>query len=149
MSWTCRILTRAEFSAAEDRRMNLARTRTDGVQGASIREVVPPCSMWEMPWIHDPADPDDAAAREQAIAAIAAGTHQRMWMSKFYWQDWSDKRPPLAVLCPNGAEWCVDQRSSNGDGWKVIGDAPLVTCRPSIDVPGFHGWLRDGVFTLA
>lgn len=40
-----------------------------------------------------------------------------------------------------------DRRSSNGDGWNVTGDLPAITCAPSIVVPGYHGYLRDGVFT--
>jgi hypothetical protein len=51
------------------------------------------------------------------------------------------------VLTPNGKEWCVDAKSSNGDGWVVTGDPPKITCYPSIVVPDYHGFLREGVFT--
>lgn len=92
-------------------------------------------AMWFCPWYYDPAAPEQEAERPRGI------------LSDFYWRDWADKRPPLMVVTPALREWCVDQIASNGPGWTVTGDAPRITCAPSIDVPGYHGFLRDGVFS--
>lgn len=143
----CRFLTGAEFRKADDDRMALARSRTDGKQGASLFEITGAGVMWYAPWYHDPRDPDDVARIDKALADIKADPNARWYLSRFYWETWSRKRPPICVLCPNGREWCVDAKSSNGEGWQVTGDVPLITCAPSIVVPGYHGFLRDGVFT--
>lgn len=107
--------------------------------------------MWFTPWFYDPADPEKAGRREAAMAAIADGTfgtgEHNYYLSRFYWQTWSHVRPPICVLTPNGKEWCIDAKSSNGEGWQVIGEPPRITCSPSIQVPGYHGFLRDGVFS--
>ena len=68
-------------------------------------------------------------------------------LSPHYESTWKEKRPPLQVVCPNGKEWCVDAISSNGDGWVVTGEPPSITCSPSIAVPGYHGFLQNGIFT--
>jgi hypothetical protein len=69
------------------------------------------------------------------------------FLSVHYWRDWSDKRPPICVVCPNGEWWEVDRKSSNGEGWIVTGELPTITCSPSIVVDGYHGFLRAGEFT--
>lgn len=63
------------------------------------------------------------------------------FLSVHYWRDWSAKRPPICVVCPNGETWEIDRKSSNGDGWKVTGDLPNISCTPSIVVHGYHGHL--------
>lgn len=138
------------YRKAQDARMALGRQR-DGdaawkaANGATygwarLDEVITaPCPMWFSPWMFDPIDPEHRARRDRALAAIADGSFG--YLSRFYWTTWSDKRPPISVLCPNGAEWCVDARSSNGDGWQVSGDPPLLVVTPSIQVPGYHGFL--------
>ena len=142
------LLTTAEFAAAEERRMALARTRTDGKEGAGLREVLAPGAMWFVPWYFDPTDRMEMAQRRvKALERIAAGEHSRDFLSRFYWQQWSEKRAPICVLAPSGEEWCIDSRSSNGEGWTVTGDAPLITCAPSIALPNYHGYLQNGVFT--
>lgn len=153
---TCHFLDRAQYLAAQDRRLALAYARgrdaawliANGAPygWASLHEVVEPCAMWYATWLFDPDA--NRAKRDRILAAIADGTFgQGHYLSRFYWERWSDKRPPIGVLCPNGAEWVVDSRSSNGEGWQVTGDVPRITCAPSIVVPGYHGFLRDGVFT--
>lgn len=96
-------------------------------------KIKKPLAMWYAPWYHDPAE-----------GKIDAEKH---FLSIHYQNDWSDKRPPLCVRCPNGSIWVPDQKSSNGTGWKVTGEAPNISCSPSISVPGYHGFLRDGLFT--
>lgn len=142
------LLTAAEFAAAEERRMQLARTRTDGHQGAGLREVLDAGAMWFVPWYFDPTDRVDMAQRRTRILDnLAARGEHRDYLSKFYWQDWSDKRPPICVLCPGGGEWCIDAKSNNGDGWRVTGEPPKITATPSILLPNYHGFLKDGLFT--
>ena len=152
----CRLLTPAEFSDAEKARYALAQERGKdpawmaanhaSYGWARIDEISGPCVMWFAAWMHDPANPAHMERREKAMAALARG---EAWngLSKFYWRDWSDKRPPIVVLCPNGREWCVDSVASNGDGWVVTGEPPNITCQPSIDVSGYHGRLLGGVFS--
>jgi hypothetical protein len=51
------------------------------------------------------------------------------------------------VLPPAGGladYWNVDGPSSNGPGWTRTGTIPLVTARPSIQTPRYHGFLTDG-----
>lgn len=157
----CHFLDRNAHNAAEAARMALGKSRNDddawkaannATYGwASLSEVVAPCAMWYGYWLFDPENPEHKKRRDSALAAIAAATfgagEKNYYLSKFYWRDWSHLRPPINVLCPNGTEWCVDAKSSNGDGWKVTGSVPKITARPSILVPGYHGFLNDGVFT--
>jgi len=93
-----------------------------------------PGAMWLCPWMFDPSkdtmNPDGSN-----------------WLSIHYVKDHSKNRPPIQVRCPNGSVWVIDQKSSNGTGWIVTGEVPNITCSPSIVVPGYHGFLRDGVFT--
>jgi hypothetical protein len=158
---TCRFLDRQAFAAVEAERVALAKRRGDDAAWkeankaeygwASLAEITGPCVMWLAHWYYDHDDPQVRVRRDKAIAAIVDGSFGRgeknYYLSRYYWQQWSDRRPPICVLCPNGREWCVDAKSRNGDGWMVTGDPPLITCEPSIQVPGYHGFLRNGVFT--
>lgn len=160
-SHTCHFLDEAAYRAADDARLALAKRRdaddawkaaNNATYGwASMHEVVAPCAMWFSRWFFDPALPNDGPRRHAAIAAILDGTfgagERNYYLSRMYWQTWSHVRPPICVLCPNGKEWCVDSKSSNGEGWTVTGDPPALTCAPSIMVPGYHGFLQNGVFT--
>ena len=62
---------------------------------------------------------------------------------------WPEKGPDgicLMVKLPDGCEWMVDGPSSNSKTpWERAGKPPLVTARPSILTPGYHGFLTDGV----
>lgn len=69
------------------------------------------------------------------------------FLSTYYRVDHFGKRPPIEVVCPNGEVWCVDRKSSNGDGWHVNGEWPNITCYPSIVAGDYHGYLRNGEFT--
>jgi hypothetical protein len=110
---------------------------TDAKGGVHTLSERTPGMMWSVPWYYDPLDPEDVAERP----VRAQKGHSLLGAN--YWADWSDKRAPLSVICPGGSEWCVDAQSSNNDGigWKVTGAAPLLSCSPSIVVPGYHGWL--------
>ncbi len=101
-----------------------------------------PGAMWYAPWYFDPAKDD----RSKII--------NDEFFSVFYRQEYSLRRPPLVVRCPNGGSWIVDQKANNGDGWRITGDAPNITCTPSINMGqyadqsrGYHGFLQNGEFT--
>lgn len=158
-AFTCHFLDEAVYRAAEEERMALGRKRgedpawlasTGSAYGwASLHEVVRPCAMWYSTYLYDANDPEHVVRQTNAQAAIEDGTYasKNFYLSRFYWERWSAVRPPISVLCPNGREWCVDAKSSNGEGWQVEGEVPTITCTPSILVPGYHGYLKGGVFT--
>ncbi len=167
-----RFLTRDEFQRLDDERMALAdkkKSETGEFKGASLWEIVKEPVIWEVPWYYDPEDPTHPVKRDVALESIAKGGTEQHYLSPHYWQTWSLIRAPLTCLCPNGREWTVDARSSNGNGWQVSfgdaepGDALIgigprqyaparVIASPSILVPGYHGFLghsgaRPGEFT--
>jgi len=132
-----------QFTPADERQYWAQLIYLDAQGGRHFMLDKTPGMMWYATWYHDPTDPRDAATRAHALANPTANHY----LSPFYWQDWSMLRAPISVNCPNGAEWCVDAKSNNGPGWTVVGDAPMLTCSPSIAVPGYHGFLQNGVFT--
>lgn len=160
-AFTCHLLDTEMFAAASRARLALAEARQADREWlianksdygwASISEIVPPCSMWFAPWYFNPAT--DAAKRAQMLELIGAQPAVKHgYLANRYWQEWAHVRPPIVVLCPNGKEWVIDANSSNGDGWTVQGEAPLLVVTPSIQVPGYHGFLGSngappGVFT--
>lgn len=73
--------------------------------------------------------------------------HRTTFLSQFYMTEWFGKRPPLCVVLPNGQQWEIDRKSSNGQGWQVTGTWPLLTASPSIAASGYHGFLQQGAFT--
>jgi hypothetical protein len=143
----CKLLSEQEFREADDARLALAKQRgedpawltTNKYGWARMDEVIAVGSMWYCRWYYDPHGTDKEIKRI-AMRRMAEGKSPG-YLSRYYWQDWSDKRPPLCVLCPNGREWMIDAKSNNGDGWVVTGEAPALVVHPSIDVPGYHGWL--------
>ena len=82
-------------------------------------------------------------------------------LSDEYRRDWLDKRPPIIVAVPSVhfpkhpyRLIPIDEHYQRGPGiaethgWAVTGEAPHITCSPSINAVGdFHGWLRDGVIS--
>jgi hypothetical protein len=108
--------------------------------------VFTPGMGWYLPYYYDPFD-ELAKLRESGIRTREEPmiTKDRKgelgFLSKFYWRDWADKRPPIAVVCPNGEIWEIDRKSSNGEGWTVSGEWPNLSCSPSIVVEGYHGFL--------
>lgn len=69
------------------------------------------------------------------------------FLSEHYLRDWNGLRDPVCIRLPGGDDWCIDQKSSNGSGWTVTGEEGLWTANPSILVPNYHGFLRDGVLS--
>lgn len=122
------------------------------------RRVFVPGMAWYQPFYFDPhgelaafvaAHPNSNYRAEPMLTERPADPERRDFLSPHYWRDWADKRPPIAVVCPNGAVWEIDRWSSNGTGWTVTGELPNITCSPSIVADDYHGWLRDGEFTAA
>lgn len=76
-------------------------------------------------------------------------------LSDYYLQH-NSHRKPLLVFLPGRTLFCVDGqcwKQENGQtvyygGWKVTGEAPLITVEPSILIGGsYHGFLQNGVIT--
>lgn len=88
-----------------------------------------PGDMWFAPWMTNSTD-----------------------LSRQYLRDWQGKRPPIAVITPDGYPFLIDSKYSRspigGDGWTVTGEAPNITVSPSINRVGFyHGWLKNGILS--
>jgi hypothetical protein len=102
--------------------------------------ALPAGAMWYL-------QPDEAERRRYEGA-----------LSHSYVRDHAGIRLPLVVKLPgreNGRSWCVDERAYDharggwyGEGWKVSGEPPNITCAPSINMPGdYHGTLTNGVLS--
>lgn len=133
-----RILTPEEFRDMNEDAVERGFWRNDA-------RIFKPGWMWTAPWYYDPTGEYEKQGNDVMIPREMKG--ELGFLSRFYWEDWADKRAPIYVVCPNGEQWGVDQKSSNGEGWKVTGEGLLITVRPSINVYGYHGWLTDGVFS--
>ncbi len=107
------------------------------------RRIFLPGTGYIASWLWDPTGERQKAGKHVLIKTAGSDGY----LSVHYWRDWSQKRSPIFVICPNGMEWGVDCKSSNGDGWKVEGEWPNITCTPSIVAGDYHGFLRDGDFT--
>lgn len=74
-------------------------------------------------------------------------------LSPQYRSEFAGKRLPMVVFMPGGRYLCIDSRFTNrdgyyGDGWRVTGDPPRVTLRPSVNLVGdYHGYITDGVIS--
>jgi hypothetical protein len=70
-------------------------------------------------------------------------------LSNQYVKDWMDKRLPIFVNFPGVVGFCIDSaQSGSSDGWAVTGEAPAISCVPSISLVGiYHTILTNGVFS--
>ena len=109
------------------------------------RRIFTPGMAWPMPWYFDPTGERERAGKHVMFSESRRG--ELGFLSVYYWRDWADKRAPLCIVCPNGEQWEIDRKSSNGDGWQVTGEWPNLTASPSIIVQGYHGWLKNGEFS--
>ena len=107
--------------------------------------ILLPGMAWFCPWMYDPTGEREASNKHVFVKKADRGSLN--YLSKHYWNDWANIRAPICVVCPNGETWEIDRKSRNGDGWKVTGELPHITCTPSIVVDGYHGFLRNGEFT--
>lgn len=119
--------------------------RADTGELVTLRDA-PPGAMWEAAWMVDHITLDELrAGRRSSLSS-----------------EWKDRClsegriiAPLVLRLPGGGEWVIMQRASNGaaredgytGGWTWDGSPPRITARPSILVPGYHGWLTDGVLS--
>lgn len=133
-----RLLTADEYTAMGDDAVARGMYRND-------RRVFTPGMGWPNPWYFDPTGERERAGHHVMIPLAERG--RLGFLSPHYWRDWSDKRAPLTLVLPNGETWCVDQKSSNGDGWVITGEFPNITAAPSINATGYHGWLQGGTFS--
>ncbi len=145
-----RVLSFAEFVQLQDEAVARGWYRND-------RRMFVPGMAWYQPFYYDPhgemtafvaAHPGSNYRAKPMIVERPTDPNVRAnYLSPHYWSDWADKRPPIAVVCPNGYEWEIDRWSSNGTGWTVTEELPNITCSPSIVAGDYHGFLRDGEFT--
>ncbi len=101
-----------------------------------------PGTGWFEPWFYDPQ-----GNRGRRMMISGPDAPNASFLSPHYWRDWAHIRPPICIVGPNGEEWEIDRKSSNGDGWTVTGEWPNLTCSPSIVLKGYHGFLQNGQFT--
>lgn len=108
-----------------------------------------PGTGWFTPWVYRPSDWTDDMGRMHGSRQMISGPDApgASFLSPHYWRDWAHIRPPICIVGPNGEEWEIDRKSSNGDGWKVSGEWPSLTCTPSIVLTGYHGFMTNGEFT--
>lgn len=130
-----KFLTAAEFDSMNDNAMAQGYYRDD-------RRIFQPGMGWFQPHYYDPS-----GERQKAGKYMVCKEFGSSFLSIHYWEKWGKVRPPLCIVCPNGEQWEIDRKSSNGTGWIVEGDWPNITCAPSIVVDGYHGFLRGGEFT--
>lgn len=133
-----RILSTLEFITMNNAAMAKGYYHTDP-------RIFTPGMAWEEDWIYDPFGVGKAAGRHIMIKSPTAPNKD--YLSIHYWKDWAHIRPPITVICPNGKHWGWDRKSSNGDGWVVTMTESIISCHPSIDVPGYHGWFTNGTFS--
>lgn len=94
--------------------------------------------------IYRRADTDEEMTIEDAPAGA-------MWDAFWMGEPWrgQDGRSLCVKLPPGGQAdyWHIDGPSRDGGHWTRTGTPPLITARPSILTPKYHGWLTDGVLS--
>ena len=53
------------------------------------------------------------------------------------------------MLKTPGGDWILDAISSQGNFWTREGEPPNITAHPSIITGNYHGWLKNGILSLA
>lgn len=77
-----------------------------------------------------------------------------------WWPDKGQDGHAWAVKLPDGSEWMTESGASNcvcrttpqppeHRCWSRSGVAPILTVSPSLGMPRWHGWLRDGKLVQA
>lgn len=109
------------------------------------RRIFLPGTGYETPWYWDPTGERERLGKHVMIKQADKG--KLGFLSRYYWENWADKRPPICLVLPNGEMWDCDRKSSNGEGWIITGEGVNITASPSIAAKGYHGWLKDGVYS--
>lgn len=95
---------------------------------ANARDVIGNC--WFAPWLENASD-----------------------LSPEYRQRWMRLRPPIVIVTPGLEHWCIDKVQYRDGvpqpaGWTISGNPdgayPCLSASPSILLPRYHGWLKDG-----
>lgn len=85
-----------------------------------------------------------------AEMTLRDATPGAMW-NAFWMESWKGPDGMSLVLkLPGNHDWMIDGPSTTHpapNAWTRTGTPPKITVSPSIVVPGFHAWLRDGVLT--
>lgn len=106
-----------------------------------------PGLAYEAWWLFQPAAAHNAEIRDAQRAAAEDGRPTQAF-SPEYWLHWSDKRPPLCVILPNGEEYILDQALADGTGHKITGwkqdDGSSLTASGEIVTRGYRGRLKGG-----
>lgn len=111
--------------------------------------IFKPGMCWFQPWYHDPLG---ISPPNGHVMFPTREDDKHNFLSVHYWDLHGWKRPPICVVLPNGEQWEVDRKSSNGTGWIVRGELPNLAVTPSIAAKGYHGYLgsngaEPGCFT--
>lgn len=107
--------------------------------------IMLPGTVWPEPFYYDPTGELVKNGKRVMIPDYKKG--ELGFLSSFYWRDWSDTRAPWCIVLPNGELWECDRKSNNGEGWIITGEGLNISAWPSINAKGYHGWLKDGVFS--
>lgn len=89
-----------------------------------------------------------AAAGHPVGGVFPAGDDR--WGDAEAWPDRYRSAVAYYVVLPTSQLWCPWQRAYNaergyhGEGWNVSGPPEKLTCTPSIQVKGWHGYLTNG-----
>ena len=118
------------------------------IKAGGYRDQFEPGTIYYATWLHNPGCKEDLQRLKQY-------TGNWRYLSDMFWQEWADKRSPLICMLPDGRQWCLDSRATNGSGWTVKLDdgiipsasnrTPRITANPSILTDGYHGFLRGGI----
>ena len=122
------------------------------------------CRLRENPFRGDEG-PDSICVGDMWFDDYKISEEAPEWMradlSDEYRRDWLGKRPPIIIAVPGKSSRKhgyrlipIDEHYQRGPGtvethgWTVTGEAPNITCSPSINAVGdWHGWLRGGVLS--
>lgn len=109
--------------------------KTPGPKGISLR----PGHWWYCPWYIDSLPSNLPPSRLKELAP---------YLSIYYFEDWFPNRAPVCIVCPGqGSHWVMDSKATNAPGWKVTGSEGRWTAAGSILVPGYHGYLKNGILS--
>lgn len=106
-----------------------------------------PGTCWFARWYFDPTKD-----QQKLETLIELSRQNKKYLSLNYLERWATVRPPYVIVLPNRVAWCPDSHPVVGGefasgGWDVEGDIENLTVSPSINMPQYHGWIKDGYVT--